>query len=194
MLLISLCSVECRPPRRQTCRFPNGRQLQRVRERYGTDDYRPRLHESFGMLRPLRTLVNISREFIDKKQLRIEGDISCPNMNDLSREDQQVCPSYFVMEYDSFRIPDTMVQAQCRCRDCLDDSDSHELRECKKIHYYTRVLRVVNCVNGVYVYDEVWEPISVGCHCVRSRALINNPGDPEFRRIVTGPGGSVTQP
>ncbi|XP_069136085.1 uncharacterized protein [Argopecten irradians] len=188
-LLVLVC-IHARPNRlrRTVCHPPSAAEYRRLERSYRGNEYRSRIHESFGMLEPLRTLTNIPVQYVDKKYLRIDGDSACP---DLISSNAPLCPSYFVMEYDQFRIPDTMVQAECRCRNCQEESsDSEFIRECKKINYYTRVFRVVGCTdNNVYRYEEVWEPISVGCHCVRSTSIRQN-----LDGVFTGSDGYVANP
>lgn len=135
---------------------------------YGSNEHR--IHDSFGMIGPLRSNTTIPREFIHKQYIRIEGDTQCPADD---RDSMTVCPSYFAMEYDPFRIPDTMLQAQCQCSECRGNDTNGHVRECKKLFYYTRVFRVVECdESNVYRYEEVWESISVGCHCQLSNSMM----------------------
>ncbi|OWF44293.1 interleukin 17-like protein [Mizuhopecten yessoensis] len=187
--LLFLVGIETRPSRlrRTVCYPPSASEYRRIERSYRGNEYRSRIHDSFGMIEPIRTLTTIPEEYIDKKYLRIEGDSTCP---DLISSNAPLCPSYFVMEYDQFRIPDTMVQAECRCSNCQEQtSESGYIRECKKINYYTRVFRVVGCSeNNVYRYEEVWEPISVGCHCVRSTSIRQN------QDTYTGSDGRVANP
>ncbi|PVD33243.1 hypothetical protein C0Q70_04494 [Pomacea canaliculata] len=94
-----------------------------------------------------------------------------------------MCPSYFVINMDPTRIPSMLLESQCHCQSadsgliresaprCLvgpgetpkDPRDSR--MKCEPVHYHTWVLRRGECLNGVYQYHRVLEPVQVGCQC-----------------------------
>lgn len=86
----------------------------------------------------------------------------CPK----KEETIKLCPHYLEMQYDENRIPNIIIQAKCRCKQCLHINKSHSSR-CEQMKYYTRVYRVTGCDEntGFYTYEEVWEPVAVGCQC-----------------------------
>ncbi|KAK3585338.1 hypothetical protein CHS0354_004604 [Potamilus streckersoni] len=153
----------------RSCQFPTTRQLNRLDERFKNSRlFRREIHESFSLLNtsimnPIRQLSNVPAEFIKKMEIGIDSNRECPSLSEYSSgQPIKICPHYFVIEYDEFRVPVTLAQARCRCEGCLGISG----RVCQPIYYNTRVLRVVDCNRkGFYEYNEVWEPIAVGCSC-----------------------------
>ncbi|KAL3858266.1 hypothetical protein ACJMK2_012862 [Sinanodonta woodiana] len=151
------------------CQFPTTKQINRVFDRKENSRlFRREIHESFSLLNksimnPIRQLSSVPAEYIKKMEIGIDSNRECPSLSEYnSGQPIKICPHYFVIEYDEFRVPVTLAQARCRCDDCLGVSD----KVCQPIYYNTRVLRVVNCnKKGFYEYDEVWEPIAVGCSC-----------------------------
>ena len=162
----------------RACRQPSISRFNRiVRRHVQLNQMRQRVHDSFLMVQTLnlRTAMHVPSEFINKQIVGFDGNRACPhNVSLIMRLSYQMCPSYYVMEYDNFRIPETMVQAKCQCTTCLSlnhntsDQNSDIRRSCQPIYYYDRVLRVIGCYRGVYRYGDVWERISVGCQCVTS--------------------------
>jgi hypothetical protein len=79
---------------------------------------------------------------------------------------------FWELNHDIARVPRTIVQAQCMCKQCLVRKDEDYLKarmpdyECRPVYFYERVLRRVDCDNNnVYIYRTVIEKIKVGCTC-----------------------------
>ncbi|CAC5382010.1 unnamed protein product [Mytilus coruscus] len=85
----------------------------------------------------------------------------------LSHEPMSVgstCPWYYRKNIDENRLPKHIYDVECVCDHCI----GHRFgSSCQKIYTYINVLRRTTCLNGVYEYSTIVEPISVGCSCIR---------------------------
>ncbi|CAG2236817.1 IL17D [Mytilus edulis] len=74
------------------------------------------------------------------------------------------CPWYYRKNIDENRLPNILYDVECICDNCI----GHRFgRTCQKIYTYINVYRRTGCLNGIYEYSTIVEPISVGCSCVR---------------------------
>ncbi|VDI30258.1 Hypothetical predicted protein [Mytilus galloprovincialis] len=74
------------------------------------------------------------------------------------------CPWYYRKNIDENRLPNLMYDVECICANCIGQRSG---RTCQKIYTYINVFRRIGCLNGIYDYSTIVEPISVGCSCVR---------------------------
>ncbi|CAG2236818.1 unnamed protein product [Mytilus edulis] len=74
------------------------------------------------------------------------------------------CPWYYRKNIDENRLPNVMYDVECICANCIGQRSG---RTCQKIYTYINVFRRIGCLNGIYDYSTIVEPISVGCSCVR---------------------------
>lgn len=138
-------------------------------------------HNSYYMLAPLRSAwekkdreyhLALSR-YKTPFNMKIHGRRECPKHLQASvKEMVSTCPVFWELNHDIARVPRTIVQAQCMCKQCLVRKDEDYLKarmpdyECRPVYFYERVLRRVDCDNNnVYIYRTVIEKIKVGCTC-----------------------------
>ncbi|XP_060554461.1 interleukin 17-like protein [Ruditapes philippinarum] len=83
------------------------------------------------------------------------------------------CPWYHIIEFDSDRIPLTLLKARCTCVNCLVPMRNGYRRDrnatsgsCKEVSYHMPVIRR-HCVGGEFQYRIAIENIPVGCTCQR---------------------------
>ena len=116
------------------------------------------------------------------KQSLIYGTRKCPKSISKRKHDvmdTSSCPWYIVLTYDEMRYPSTLINAKCKCRNCIgvekNVSKSRE-RNCEPITIKQKVLRreltergTLICKDGVASYLETWEDVPIACLCVSRR-------------------------
>ncbi|XP_046556543.1 interleukin 17-like protein [Haliotis rubra] len=156
-----LCSAQRRSRR---CREPMNRKM----------DIDDRLRDSFYQGPPLLdTVANFSTipdQFVRVRHTIFAGEPQCPTWEEAVRlHEGKVCPFHYVLNYDENRIPNTVVETECNCVECLrPDNGPSNLMDCLPIIYYTKVFRRTGCVEGVYRYAAIWEPLKIGCQCAHA--------------------------
>jgi hypothetical protein len=104
-----------------------------------------------------------------------EADYSCPMKSPKDPQtdvkDRGLCPWYFVKNVDDRRIPRTLLEARCKCQDCIDSgrTPTGRNRQCEPLYYGLRVMRRVEVGNQTKKYTVDWETIAVGCTCAFKR-------------------------
>ncbi|XP_021342183.1 interleukin 17-like protein [Mizuhopecten yessoensis] len=104
---------------------------------------------------------NITRELVSTSMT------TQPNF--VADMDRGVCPWRYHRNTDPNRIPNVLYEARCSATNCDGcQTDSHNLsgNKCKEIYFYISVLRRVGCIDNVYRYSTVLEPLSAGCTCL----------------------------
>ena len=110
------------------------------------------------------------------------------------------CPSYLELSYDTYRYPQIMVKAKCKCDTCLytntkvlNKTDTKTEIEfipmCKEVITRRKVLRQNLTPNmeplcnerDEYEFVNSWENVSVGCTCVMKR----NPNKIDSSKDIT---------
>lgn len=158
------------------CRHPSKNKMRRIRANF-LRRTRQSLHDSFGSLGlhsqyPPVHLYDIDSKWIHTRSIDFNpAEAICP-----LKEGITPCPHYFVLDVDEHRIPKVILKAKCKCTECLKldntlDEVSRTQSGCIPVQYYSRVLRVTGCHNGIYKYSEVWEPITVACTCAKKGHL-----------------------
>lgn len=134
-----------------------------LKERY--HNYTKSVFEDFHMFRDSRTTAT-TRASNDDNVIEIPtGDASqeCPSQPDYSPEsglkERSLCPWYSVVNHDRLRYPEDIVEARCRCTECIN----HPSGGCERVYYKIPVLRLANerdChpTGG-------WYHVAVGCAC-----------------------------
>ncbi|XP_052074442.1 uncharacterized protein LOC127712179 [Mytilus californianus] len=159
------------------CTRPSRRTMRRIRAEFFRKLKR-RLHDSFGSLTHLtqqtvRRSTNEGQKYVHKRHISDDPkEGRCPR----NKYVEESCPHYFVLDVDDNRIPEVILQAKCKCSKCLELNSYGSFQNssyagCETVDYYSRVLRVTNCVNGYFKYDEVWEPVAVACRCTNQRQV-----------------------
>ena len=98
---------------------------------------------------------------------------NCPNITpeELTSVDPNVrslCPWRTVNNTDTARFPQTMQFVQCECSNCIEVPGAL----CEVIWRNTLVLhRDSVCIDGLYLYKPVYQPVSVACVCAKQRKL-----------------------
>ena len=114
---------------------------------------------------------DIDKRFISQKSMKIGWTSkTCPHFSYYNP-----CPHYLQLDVDENRIPKVLLKAKCKCTECFR-SDGHRTDEpdqtglgCKEVYHYAIVMRATGCQeNGEMKYEEVLEPVAVGCACKRS--------------------------
>ncbi|XP_046333106.1 uncharacterized protein LOC124115965 [Haliotis rufescens] len=164
-LLMLIAIPQCTAQRRsRRCREPTNRKM----------NIEDRLRDSFYQVPPLlHTVANLStipEQFVRIRHTIFAGEPQCPTWEEAVRHHEgRVCPFHYVLNYDENRKPDTMVETQCNCGECLrPDNGPSNLMDCQPIIYYTKVFRRTACVEGVYRYAAIWEPLNIGCQCAHA--------------------------
>ena len=90
-----------------------------------------------------------------------------------SSNEMSSCPWYYVIEFDSDRMPLTLLKARCTCVNCLVPVRNGYKRDrnatsgsCTEVSYHMPVIRRV-CIRGEFQYRIAIENIPVGCTCQR---------------------------
>lgn len=132
-------------------------------------------HESFGLLyrQHVLSMAAVPRRYDNRQRIWRHGSDVCPSHIDRHNRDEfarMVCPHHYVKNVDHNRVPSTLVEAECSCSRCLftevsSFTNATSFQRCTPSYYYVRVLRRVDCVDNVYVYRVIWEPLVVGCKC-----------------------------
>ncbi|XP_067662070.1 interleukin 17-like protein [Haliotis asinina] len=162
------CSAWATGRRSRRCREPTNLKL----------DTQDQLHDSFyqipTLLDTVANLSSVQEEFVNRRYMSLAGDSQCPTWEEAVRfHEGKVCPFHYVLNHDENRIPNTMVETECNCVECLrPDNGPSNLLDCLPITYYTKVLRRTGCVEGMYRYAEVWEPLKIGCQCAHAPSRI----------------------
>ncbi|XP_022096515.1 uncharacterized protein LOC110982437 isoform X2 [Acanthaster planci] len=89
---------------------------------------------------------------------------------------RSLCPWTYVADVDPDRYPSTIQIAKCRCPRCIDTSLAQEgafsnENDCHQVLFRMKVLRRGPCVNGMFMYHNVYEDIPVACACLRPKTL-----------------------
>ncbi|XP_038053029.1 probable GPI-anchored adhesin-like protein PGA55 [Patiria miniata] len=89
---------------------------------------------------------------------------------------RSLCPWTYVADVDPDRYPSTIQIAKCRCPRCIDTSLAQEgafsnENDCHQVLFRMKVLRRGPCVNGMYMYHNVYQDIPVACACLRPKVL-----------------------
>ncbi|XP_071092835.1 uncharacterized protein [Haliotis cracherodii] len=171
-ILLTTCVVLAMP---QCSAWATGRRAGRCREPVNRKkDFQDELHDSFYQIPPLLdTVANLSsvhEQFVHLRHAVLTGEPQCPTWEEaVRRHGGRVCPFHYVLNYDENRRPDTLVETQCNCGECLrPDNGPSNLMDCQPMIYYTKVFRRTACVEGVYRYDPIWEPLNIGCQCAHA--------------------------
>ena len=114
-------------------------------------------------------ILQIPSSYIEITERSHMGQRHCPHSQTASsrrrhgvfQHDLALCPFRFVRNKDRNRIPSTLLQTKCVCP---YTSDNRYL--CQEVVRYVSVYRRTGCVDGVYVYREVWEQVNVACIAV----------------------------
>ena len=116
------------------------------------------------------TLFNIKNRYKDIKYKTIYKLRKCKqykkrnsNLNPAPISQRSVCPWIFRRNIDNNRVPRTLYDVKCACKRAIGLNRA----KCKPVFSYMKVLRRKGCVNGIYEYIEIIEPVSVGCTAVR---------------------------
>ncbi|XP_046556534.1 interleukin 17-like protein [Haliotis rubra] len=172
MILLTVCFLIAMP---QSSAWATGRRTRRCREPVNRKlDTQDLLHDSFYQIPPLLdTVANLSsvqEEFVNLRYMLLAGEPQCPTWEEAVRlHGGKVCPFHYVLNYDENRIPNTVVETECNCVECLrPDNGPSSLMDCLPIIYYTKVFRRTGCVEGVYRYAAIWEPLKIGCQCAHA--------------------------
>ena len=78
---------------------------------------------------------------------------------------RSTCPWTLELIHFPGQYPANLVNARCCCRNCM----SGGRHVCEPIFNNIRVLERTGCQNGVFIYTEKWQQISIGCTCARRR-------------------------
>lgn len=154
------------------CRQPSRRKMRRIRSNFIRRTRRSP-HDSFGTLaREVfhQNLYDVDSKWKHSRSLNIT-ESTCPTHH---HHVETPCPHYYVLDVDENRIPKVILQAKCKCDKCLDMDKSfseHSHPGCSPVQYFSRVLRVTGCHNGILKYSEVWEPVAVACTCRSQRHI-----------------------
>lgn len=116
----------------------------------------------------LGTLIDVPPSYID---IEYQTNYSLGNCHDYKYRTfsfgyepisvRSTCGFYYQLNIDRNRIPNELFNVECAC------NHSSEGMRCEKVYSYITVLRRTGCVNGVYVYSNVVEPLAVACTSVR---------------------------
>lgn len=124
------------------------------------------IHESFGQMRYHNTHhTNDIRHFKSVTTTIIPGYSTACRRTDDTINSVSSCPWHYVLNVDPNRIPQSIVEARCNCRNrpCVGGSGNSR---CEPLKYNIRVLRKYGCEDGVFLYKRTFETITVGCTCV----------------------------
>ncbi|XP_045172412.1 interleukin 17-like protein [Mercenaria mercenaria] len=110
---------------------------------------------------------------------RLYGESKCKKRRRFSAvrnhttSEMSSCPWYYNLEFDSDRIPLTVLKARCSCVNCLVPMRNGYKRDpnsaggyCQEVSYHMPVIRR-DCVGEEFRYRIVIENIPVGCTCQR---------------------------
>lgn len=128
---------------------------------------------SFGMITPLntsRTDKNCDCPTLsENKTAHISGSTSC-SLEELSRKKVvDSCQYHYQLNYDRYRIPQSIVQVKCNCDNCIGRKPDGSLQElhdgrCTEVMIPRQVLRL--CSNKKRkVYTVRYEEYAVACTC-----------------------------
>ncbi|XP_046546166.1 uncharacterized protein LOC124256237 [Haliotis rubra] len=134
------------------------------------------LDPTFVNLPRLKTIVRRKNGYIypfSKKSVYFYGGYrKCSDARKVIRKNGgNLCPSYYILEYDPDRIPRELVQAECTCDRCFLRRRPRAREEvvahlgCRKLYTNIQVLRRAGCIQGVWTYRLYWERVSVACSC-----------------------------
>ena len=168
--LISILQMIMTITRSQQCNQPSAKILKQIEEKVRSPGSISSLHESFFLLDRLRGKGKIVNITSGKKYYSFTHfDKKCPKNDAESASSRSTCPHYFDMEYDEYRIPNTLLQARCKCTRCLVTQGKGvvKMTKCRPIYYFTKVARAMECKNNTLVYEDYWEKVSVGCTCAK---------------------------
>ncbi|XP_071099709.1 uncharacterized protein [Haliotis cracherodii] len=138
--------------------------------------YAEYLHPTFLNLPRMQTIMKRKNGYIypfSKKFISFFGGYrKCSDARKAIRKHGgNLCPSYYILEYDPDRIPRELVQADCACDRCFLRRRPRAREEvvahlgCRRLFTHTQVLRRAGCIQGVWTYRLYWERVSVACSC-----------------------------
>lgn len=127
---------------------------------------------SFGMIAPLNTQTDKNCDCqtrTENKTAHFSGSRSC-SLEELSRKKVvDSCPYHYKLNYDRFRIPQSIIQVKCNCDNCIGRKPDGSLQElhdgrCTEVMIPRQVLRL--CRNKTRkVYTLLYEEYAVACTC-----------------------------
>ncbi|XP_053374806.1 interleukin-17B-like [Mercenaria mercenaria] len=160
LLLVSIAIANPVFPNQDYCQEPTSSEL--------TSLLSEDTHESFGMARyhtvhfrnDIRYFQNVTRTTFPGESTSCKRNQDSYYINTASN-----CPWRYVLNHDTNRRPETIIEAKCNCRrgPCIDEVENSR---CESVKYNIRVLRKYGCENGKYQYKRTMERITVGCTCV----------------------------
>jgi hypothetical protein len=129
------------------------------------------MHESFDMTRYNSVhLTHDMKNFENITTTRIPGySTACRRYsNSYNINAASSCPWHYVLNVDPNRIPGSIIEAKCNCRNrpCVNGGGNSQ---CEPLKYNIRVLRKYGCENGKFLYKRTSERITVGCTCVTTQ-------------------------
>lgn len=104
--------------------------------------------------------INVQREIMN---------ITTSSGQFIGDSDRSACPWQSYRNVDHNRRPVVLYENRCtttHCTDCQSEPNSMANYKCKNIFFFVSVLRRVSCVDGIYQYNTVSEPLSAGCTCL----------------------------
>lgn len=151
------------------CNRPSHADMKRIKNDYfkKKNSY---LSESFNILYKDQNLVFHPNSVSKSRKTMAFGWI---NKNCPKDDYANPCPHYYALDVDDLRIPKVLLQAECRCTECIQSNwfgsnkNHHTGMGCHKIYHYSLVMRATHCSNGTMQFEEGFEAISVGCACRR---------------------------
>ena len=95
-------------------------------------------------------------------------DVTPEELTSVDPNVRSLCPWRTVNNTDTSRFPETMQFVQCECSNCREVQGG----QCEVIWRNTLVLRRDSvCIDGLYLYKPVYQPVSVACVCAKQRKL-----------------------
>ena len=90
--------------------------------------------------------------------------------------DVSLCPWYIELNYNKLRYPSILMNAKCKCPNCIGikkHGSKPDERKCESITIKEKVLRrdltekgTPKCEDGKASYVETWEDVPIACSCV----------------------------
>lgn len=111
------------------------------------------------------------------------SDTGCPEKQMMANatatiNERSICPWYYVLNKDPLRMPKMLMEARCKCHECLPigvtvPSKQHQ---CELVYTTIQVLkRIEVCENGQDVYSFKQETIATSCACAGKRFHVSRP-------------------
>lgn len=170
ILILQTCVATTSP-----CRHPAKRKLRKIKIEFLKNRSRT-YSDSFNIL-----YINEKKNYYqidDKFKSQRTMHISWLNKNCPKYDYENPCPHYFALDVDDNRIPNVLLQAKCKCSECLQKDGNRPKHHdqtglgCREIYHYSVVMRATKCSDeGEMLFEEVYEPISVGCACKRPKRI-----------------------